>query len=366
MNKNTVDVLRNILPEFFIDTAAENKKQLLAMPIGSDRPNKRNHPLGLALSTYTRKSSSSYDPVFNKNIRNKHPEWFAPVASKYKRQLLAMPEGGKRPNHESRLGIVLMSYTNEGNANYDNYFKIAIYKKQPEWFIDTSALKKEDLLSIPVGSKRPYWKEPLGKALISYSNKKNGSYDPEFNKAIREKHPNWFVDAAAENKKKLLELPVGISRPNSRTLLGSALSRYMKDKKCYDPEFEKAIQSKHPKWFIKTSACKKQQLLALPSGVGRPQGNLGACLGSYTLKTSACYDPVFNKAIRARQPGWFLDTVAENKKILLNLPLGSKRPNKRKDKLGTVLQSYICKAHRMYDPDFNKAIRARQPGWFKK
>jgi len=56
---------------------AEYKQLLLASAKrGELRPNQKKHPLGGALSDYTSKSSNSYDPVFDKQIRKEAPHWF--------------------------------------------------------------------------------------------------------------------------------------------------------------------------------------------------------------------------------------------------------------------------------------------------
>lgn len=113
----------------------------------------------------------------------------------------------------------------------------------------------------------------LGSALQRFLIKSSKSYDPEFDKAIREKQPQWFIDTAAENKKKLMSLPNGSPRPNRKTSpLGIKLSVYIcKSHPTFDPEFDKAIRAKHPKWFASYDEDRKKQLLDLPKGSPRPR-----------------------------------------------------------------------------------------------
>jgi hypothetical protein len=60
-----------------ISKSSTNKKQeLIALAkSGAKRPSQKS-PLGGVLSNYTSKSSSSYDPDFDKEIRTLRPDWF--------------------------------------------------------------------------------------------------------------------------------------------------------------------------------------------------------------------------------------------------------------------------------------------------
>lgn len=59
------------------DEADENKKQLLEMARKEEpRPRAQKTQLGQALGNYTRKSDSSYNPKFDKEIRELAPHWF--------------------------------------------------------------------------------------------------------------------------------------------------------------------------------------------------------------------------------------------------------------------------------------------------
>lgn len=360
MNRKTVAVLRTVLPEFFVNSATENKNKLMAMPTDSPKPRQKKDPLGTALVHYVRN-----DPKFAKAIKKRQPRWFVDTAAENKKKLLALPVGSPRPSCQNTLGRTFNSYICKSHQCYDPKFAKAIMAKHPNWFIDTAAENKKKLLALPRGSPRPSCRKGLGANLMSYISKGNKCYDPKFDKAIRAKYPAWFVDTAAENKKKLLALPVGSPRPSQKESLGAALCNYIG--KDGDDEFDKAIRAKHPNWFVDTAAKNKKQLLKMPAGSPRPRQRnhpLGGRLTSYTSSTSGSFDPEFNKAIRAKQPQWFVNTAAENKTELLAMPVGCRRPIKGKDFLGAALCSYIYTYETSYDSKFDKAIRKRHPNWF--
>lgn len=49
------------------------------------------------------------------------------------------------------------------------------------------------LLELPVGFPKPPERTKLGAALRCYSGKRDGTYDPVFDLAIRRRQPRWFV-----------------------------------------------------------------------------------------------------------------------------------------------------------------------------
>ena len=243
----------NSLPS---DIAAEKKKEFLAMAKrGEQRPNFRTHPLGPTLCSYTNKKSDCYDPVFDKQIRKEAPSWFKKTAVENKKELLAKARLGKpKPNWNVPLGKSLHNYTNKHSTTYDPVFDKQIRKEAPSWF-NIAANKKKQLLEIAKrGKNRPHQKTPLGRALCNYTNKNRNTYDSIFDKQIRKEAPHWFVDTATENKKKLLAMAKrGESRPNNKTHpLGSALSCYTSKKRnTYDSIFDKQIRKEAPHWFKK-------------------------------------------------------------------------------------------------------------------
>jgi len=295
----------------------------------SNDPDERR--LGHALCNYTsiRHSVSSYDPVFDKKIRKLRPDWFENTATGNKEKLIKMA-GEKRPNsvakdkEERKLGQCLISYTCKHYSSYDPIFDRKIRKLIPDWFENTATKKKETLFKlVKSGAKRPSLhskneeERKLGWALVSYTNKSKGCYDPDFNKKIRKLGPDWFESTADINKAKLLKLArSGAKRPNKRTnKLGGVLGNYTnKNQECYDPVFDKKIRELRPDWFENTSDLNKEKLLKLAkSGAKRPndrakdeeEGKLGHAIYNYTGKKSKSYDPVFDRKVRQLRPDWF-------------------------------------------------------------
>jgi len=111
---------------------------------------------------------------------------------------------------------------------------------------------------------RSFWKTKLGLALLRYTSPNSASYDSKFDEQIRKLAPHWFLDTAKENKQKLLEMArAGESRPSCHsTRLGSSLANYIsKNSSTYDPKFDKKIRQLAPTWFANTSDEKRKKLL---------------------------------------------------------------------------------------------------------
>ena len=291
------------------NNAAEKKQLLLEMARnGEPRPRSQKHYLAGALNSYIGKSNNSYDPEFDKKIRKLAPHWFVSTAAKNKKLLLEMARNGKpRPVQTTQLGSALNSYT---KGCCDLVFDKKIRELAPHWF-DTTARNKEALLEMArSGEPRPNCKKnPLGKRLVRYIGKSSGSYDPAFDKEIRKLAPHWFVDTAAEKKQLLLEMARnGEPRP-TKNPLKSALNNYLCEASgCCDPVFDKKIRKLAPHWFVDTAAENKKLLLEMArNGEPRPNsknGSLGNCLVRYTNNTSS-YDKEFDKKIRKLAPHWF-------------------------------------------------------------
>ena len=70
------------------------------------------------------------------------------------------------------------------------------------------------------------------------------------------------------------------------------------------------IRKLKPKWFLSTSALRKEEILKLKD---RPRSwcedvsirRIGGSLNNYTNKNSDSYDPVFDKKVRSLKPEWF-------------------------------------------------------------
>ena len=116
-------------------TADINKKLLLEMAKnGKDKPSCKTK-LGWALYNYTYKSSGSYDPVFDKQIRKLRPDWFVSTSKQNKKLLLEIAKNGKdKPSRKTKLGGVLYNYTYKSSDSYDPVFDKQIRKLRPDWF----------------------------------------------------------------------------------------------------------------------------------------------------------------------------------------------------------------------------------------
>lgn len=184
------------------------------------------------------------------------PGWFwewENTADEKKNRLLEMAQNGEpRPNRKTKLGGVLSNYIVKNHGSYDAKFDKQVRELAPHWFINTANENKKKLLKMAErGNSKPHYSTLLGGTLSSYTKKSHSSYDPGFNRKIRELAPQWFVKIGDENKKKLIEITCkNEPRPNQKTKLGQALSKYIcKKSKRYDPEFDKQIRQLAPHWF---------------------------------------------------------------------------------------------------------------------
>ena len=284
------------------------KAELLAIPVGSPRPHKTTS-LSRRLGSYLYKNGSSYDSIFDKKIRERQPNWFYENKTEFfKSELLAMPVESPRPASRSFLGSKLMSYISKNTKMYDSVFDKQIREKHPDWFVNKADKAKAELLAMPVGSRCPHFTTSLGIKLKHYTAKNDKMFDPIFDKQIREKHPDWFGIPADVIKAELLDMPVGSPRPYHKSILGIKLKIYIsKNGNSYDSVFDKQIREKHPDWFVKTADKAKAELLAMPVGSPRPHKttSLGMKFGSYLYKKHRSYDPNFDKQIREKFPHWF-------------------------------------------------------------
>ncbi len=377
-----------------VHKSKQAKQQLLEIARnGENKPLKGEHPLGIRLGSYTYPSSSCYDPVFDKEIRELRPDWFPDTAKEAKQQLLEMAHNGEgRPVAQKHpLGYKLCNYTNPNASSYDPEFDKEIRELRPDWFANTADLSKQQLLEMARnGEARPTaGKHPLGEKICAYTSPNSQVYDSVFAKEIRELRPDWFVLAStlakALAKQQLLEMARnGEARPIiDKHPLGTKLSRYtnVSSGNQYDPKFDKEIRELRPDWFIgnpkytrSSISLAKQQLLEMArNGEARPvrgKHPLGRRLGKYTNASNGTqYDPKFDKEIRALRPDWF-DTAKQAKQQLLEMARnGEGRPTSGKHPLGQKLCNYTnpnTSHYSCYDPEFDKEIRALRPDWFRR
>ncbi len=179
-------------------TSAENKRLLLKMAKnGEPRPNQKKHFLGASLSNYTKVYSETYDPIFFKEITKEAPHWFIDSAVENKKQLLKMAKKGESRPHQTKhpLGRVFVAYIcKRKSGSYDPIFDKKIRTEAPHWFINTAVENKRLLLEMAKnGEPRPTAvKHILGTPLCCYVGKSHSSYDPVFDKKIRKRAPHWF------------------------------------------------------------------------------------------------------------------------------------------------------------------------------
>jgi hypothetical protein len=249
--------IRKLRPDWFVGIIVENKNKLIEMAKRGEPKPRRKDPLGRSFKHYTsvgsharKKLSKYYDSEFDKELRKLRPDWFVD-ATEYKKQLIEMAKRGepkpKRGCHA--LWCVLSNYIHKTSKSYDPKFNKKIRKLRPDWFVNTAVENRKQLIEMAKrGEPRPAQRSPLGGPLCEYTNKKKkGSYNSEFDKEIRKLRPDWFVNIATENKKKLIAMAKrGEPRPIKRKHpLGACLSNYLS----YDSGFNKEIRKLRPDWF---------------------------------------------------------------------------------------------------------------------
>ena len=186
--------IRRLAHDWFSINSKDNKALLLDIARrGEKRPVKRTK-IGYSLCRYTQKLNVSYDPDFDKQIRELVPYWFVKKSKENKDLLLDMArKGEEKPGRKTDLGNPLRQYTLNGGSCYDAGFDNQIRELAPKWFEKSSDINKTKLLEMARrGEKRPNFKEKLGIVLDNYTRNGRGSYDPLFDKQIRQVAPHWF------------------------------------------------------------------------------------------------------------------------------------------------------------------------------
>jgi hypothetical protein len=363
--------IRILAPSWFVETARENKEKLLALASsGSPRPIGK-HKLANGLKRYTNENQNSYDQEFDLKIRNIAPSWFIDIALEKKKQIIELaktgierPIAGKHP-----LGSCLSNYVSQKGRSFDKVFNQQIREIAPHWFNDvrTNANKRRLLDMAKQGQPKPASnkgkkKHPLGSILRNYIGSSCRTYDQEFTNKIRELAPHWFVDKVAENKLSLLELASSSKLSNKPSWHGLGRFLYFytnSNSESYDSEFDKKIRLLAPHWFIDTVVENKNKLLDMALRKEAKPHHSKYNFRSYTKQNSKCYDLEFDKKIRELAPHWFIDSVVENKKQLLEMARnGEQRPNQKKHPLGRTLSNYTR------DIKFKKKLERLAPHWF--
>ena len=239
-------------PRYYIDKNNENPQDIL---LGIRR---NNASLDAAIRKYTTSNSKAFDPTFNKEIRELAPQWFESSSDINKQKLLEMARNGEKRPAKKASGALLYWYTNSNTKTFDPIFNKEIRELAPHWFENSVEINKQKLLDMARnGEKRPTSKKRntlvpmIGNALCSYLNATHGSFDPIFSKEIRELAPHWFENSADINREKLLEMARnGEPRPKARTTMGGLLVNYnCRTSRSFSADFDKEIRELAPHWF---------------------------------------------------------------------------------------------------------------------
>jgi hypothetical protein len=193
---------KSILKHFDFDESvsfADHKKQkLIEMANKKEAKPGRKTRLGQALRNYMNKNGNSYCPKFDKAIRKLAPNWFASTSQIMKDKLIQMARSKEpRPTQKTKEGIALSDYTKKSSSSYCPDFNKRIRKLVPNWFISITQIadhmKRKLIQRARSKQPRPSDKTKEGRSLFNYTSKsRNSSYCPEFDKTIRKLAPNWF------------------------------------------------------------------------------------------------------------------------------------------------------------------------------
>jgi len=371
------EAVKIIRPDWFVDSHEKRKQIIEIAKNGGDRPPLRS-PLGAFMSNLRRR-----DSALDLELKKIRPDWFMNSSEENKKLLLEMAKTGRpRPVSKTKIGERLCSYIRESSDCFDLDFYQTIKLARPDWFVDSACESKEELLLWAKNNKE----KPDGSLLrkmYRYSNPKEGTYDAVFTEQMKKLRPEWFENLPARDEKRVLDskeklLKIarsGNPKPKVATTLGGRLKRYTdKNHSSYDSVFDATIRTLRSDWFnrvIPNTGSKQQLLEIAKNGHPRPRGNLGGCLSSYTNifpsdRGQGCYDPVFDREIRALRPDWFENLPARNvvcvlasKEKLLEIAKNGLPKPKYGTKDGARLKRFV-----KTDPVFAIKIRNLRPDWF--
>jgi hypothetical protein len=204
--------LKGLAPSWFTSSADYNKVELLQMAqSGESRPSagandKRQKHLGIKLNAYISKANPCFDIVFFKKIKSLRPDWLDDKTTSNKKRLLALATiESERPSQvskdvkERRLYACFLKYTAPKNKLFDPKLTNQLKALAPHWFVDTASVKKDKILQLAKkGKGRPSCsssdedEKSMGEALVRYTNRSRGSFDPLFTRRLRAMRPDWF------------------------------------------------------------------------------------------------------------------------------------------------------------------------------
>lgn len=142
------------LSNAFDHNPEEKKKSLIDMARrGEPKPHSKSLS-GIWLSNYTRTSSSAYDPDFDRQIKQLAPEWFIDTVAEKKVLLLEMARRGEpKPSRRTALGSALTEYMRRSRSSYDPDFDREIRKLAPHWFKKPTNKTRKNVNTIRAVSK---------------------------------------------------------------------------------------------------------------------------------------------------------------------------------------------------------------------
>ena len=178
-------------------------------------------------------------------------------------------DGGAKPSSRDvnkfvkSLGVALNNYMNSKNPIFDSGFTEKIKKLRPDWFLSPADIKKQELLTMAINGEPKPSKSSRNEnvkshalALLNYTSKASGTYDPDFEKKIKEIRPDWYLNAKKEKQRQLLAIATeGGSIPKREGIdkkidaLAAALYYYTKSKHGYDDSFAAEMRKLRPDWF---------------------------------------------------------------------------------------------------------------------
>ena len=117
--------------------------------------------------------------------------------------------------------------------------------------------------------------------------------------------------------------------------------------------------------FVLHSTIENQKKLLIMAKNKEPRPSGTSFLGA-RLKTYLYYPRYanFKRKIHRLAPHWFIDTVLENKKLLLKMAKnGERKPIQITHPLGKALNRYVTQSSNCYDPELEREIRKLAPHW---
>ena len=129
--------IRSLRPDWF-DIQSKNSK-LKKEKIIHIAEKGFDKPISRCLNNYTNKKSGSYDPVFDKKIRKLRPEWFLSQTERAKInkiKIIKLAKSGKNKpiGKNNFLANKISSYTNKVSSSYDPVFDKELRSLRPDWF----------------------------------------------------------------------------------------------------------------------------------------------------------------------------------------------------------------------------------------